>query len=862
MDPNQQPHIPQTPRAPAPRPRSPPPPGWVDPNFRRWRVENGLARIVEGPESSRPKGDGIFEYAGHVGPYQPTSETIRTRTVRRVPRQGSQQVVPQDAVQPQIVQQMQRTYSAPVVAPGQQNQHQQPLPSPPAVQQTQYVQHTPIPSQLAPVQQPLYQQQHQQQILAQQSVQTQASSLSTRTTSHGGVQTAHVPQAISVQQGVQQGHYATTQAQTQQRSHGSNGQQMQYAARQAQALPPPAHTTQQSQIRPLVQSHYSATSDVIGTSKSIHIAGTSTSGGINHVQRKAPATSAFAQGAGVCVGMNKKTNSLTHGQMHAVEQANAILQQMGLAPAIRMASAGFAMQGQGGINIFISPHLAERDWRHCHTVPFRRRPQFTGSTTIAGYNTANWGGGARQVAVRKGPKRLAEYDDEVSDHLAQAGKGVCPMNWRWYPVRQGYFCGGGNHLISHIEAESTMAGQRPQGPYVQLVNLEPEAPSRMVTPPPSPGDGNWILVGPGLRDAQRRREYHPLPKNCKGECRHCTRPSALIEQSQRTRNRHCSLYTVNAGTAENLRSPDDIPLDISKKHLLPENNMNPLQAPSTPSPFANGPQQDHVIHQQQAQDNATALPAAYIQQGQQSLHQNSGVVHSQTTTTSTTTTTTQSAYAITQAHRQPRSVGTVQQGVVQVQDAHAEFYPADVDDHKWQAKQTSFSSAASCVKQCHQGTADLKAASRSLILAKMGAAGFYSDTAKEGPQALAEYDDEISDHIAHASMGVCPMNWRWYPVKRGYLCGGTKHLISYEEAEATKRGERREKGPFVESVNIALGPAVAAMGFERTRSITPPPGPGDRNSMVHGALPKNAAGWYFDGWTYVKDKPEYWPWDE
>ncbi|OQO13262.1 hypothetical protein B0A48_01490 [Cryoendolithus antarcticus] len=133
---------------------------------------------------------------------------------------------------------------------------------------------------------------------------------------------------------------------------------------------------------------------------------------------------------------------------------------------------------------------------------------------------------------------------------------------------------------------------------------------------------------------------------------------------------------------------------------------------------------------------------------------------------------------------------------------------------------------------------------------------------KEGPPALAEYDDEISDHIAHASMGVCPMNWRWYPVKRGYLCGGTKHLISYDEAEATKRGERLETGPFVESVNIALGPAIAAMGFERTRSITPPPGPGDGNFMIHGALPKNAAGWYFNGWDYVKDKPEYWPWDE
>ncbi|KAK6436005.1 hypothetical protein LTR95_007812 [Oleoguttula sp. CCFEE 5521] len=213
-----------------------------------------------------------------------------------------------------------------------------------------------------------------------------------------------------------------------------------------------------------VQSQYSAASGATGTRESTHTMGTSMLGGSNHVLRNTPVTPALAQDAGVYVGMNKNKNSLTHGQMHAIEQANAMQQQLGLAPAMQMASAGFAMHGQGAINIFISPHLVEMDWRHYHSVPFRRRPQFAGSTTIAGYKTTGWGGGARQSAARNGPKALAEYDDKVSDHLAQTGKGVCPMNWRWYPVRQGYFCGGGHHLISHVEAESTMAGQRPQGP--------------------------------------------------------------------------------------------------------------------------------------------------------------------------------------------------------------------------------------------------------------------------------------------------------------------------------------------------------------------------------------------------------------
>ncbi|KAK6438789.1 hypothetical protein LTR95_005017, partial [Oleoguttula sp. CCFEE 5521] len=255
------------------------------------------------------------------------------------------------------------------------------------------------------------------------SVQTQSLSSSTRTTWYGAVQTAQVPQAISIQQGIQQGQYATPQAQTQQQAHGSNAQHGRYSTRQTQAVPSPTGMVQRAQIGPLVQSQSSTASVATGTSNSTHIEGTSTSSGSNDVQRKASATPAFAQGAGVCVGMNKNKNSLTHGQMHAVEQANAMLQQLGLAPAMQMASADFAMQGQGAINIFISPHFVERDWRHYHSIPFRRHSQFAGSTTITGYNTTKWGGGARQAAARNGRKKLAEYDDEVSDHLAQAGKG-------------------------------------------------------------------------------------------------------------------------------------------------------------------------------------------------------------------------------------------------------------------------------------------------------------------------------------------------------------------------------------------------------------------------------------------------------
>ncbi|OQO03860.1 hypothetical protein B0A48_10501 [Cryoendolithus antarcticus] len=60
--------------------------------------------------------------------------------------------------------------------------------------------------------------------------------------------------------------------------------------------------------------------------------------------------------------------------------------------------------------------------------PYRRRPGLEDSTDIHGHDTSQWGGAARQSVVRKGRRRLREYDDDVSDELTQAALGVCPHN--------------------------------------------------------------------------------------------------------------------------------------------------------------------------------------------------------------------------------------------------------------------------------------------------------------------------------------------------------------------------------------------------------------------------------------------------
>nr|OQO16025.1 hypothetical protein B0A51_17737 [Rachicladosporium sp. CCFEE 5018] len=145
--------------------------------------------------------------------------------------------------------------------------------------------------------------------------------------------------------------------------------------------------------------------------------------------------------------------------------------------------------------------------------PYRRRPSLEDSTAIHGHDTFQWGGAVRQKAVRKGRRRLQDYDDDVSDELAHAALGVCPHNWRWYPVKLGYLCGGGHHLISHRHAEEVMAGRYPDGAPVEKVNGAPNVIDRAITPPPGDGDGFYNLDKEGCSKANKT----PLPKNHRGQ---------------------------------------------------------------------------------------------------------------------------------------------------------------------------------------------------------------------------------------------------------------------------------------------------------------------------------------------------------
>lgn len=72
------------------------------------------------------------------------------------------------------------------------------------------------------------------------------------------------------------------------------------------------------------------------------------------------------------------------------------------------------------------------------------------------------------------------------------------MTFKWYAVRQGYLCGGGNHFITHDMADALL--KHGTIPDIEIVNALPFM--REVTPPPPRGDGNG---DPIFFDAKMRR---------------------------------------------------------------------------------------------------------------------------------------------------------------------------------------------------------------------------------------------------------------------------------------------------------------------------------------------------------------------
>ncbi|KAK6438787.1 hypothetical protein LTR95_005015 [Oleoguttula sp. CCFEE 5521] len=137
--------------------------------------------------------------------------------------------------------------------------------------------------------------------------------------------------------------------------------------------------------------------------------------------------------------------------------------------------------------------------------PYRRRRDLKGTTTISGYDSSKWDRAARQKAVKSGARSLRNYDDDVSDEQAQAALGVCPRNYRWYPLSLGYLCGGGHHLILHRHAEDVMNGLCPDGAPVEQVNGDYDVVDNVITPPPGRGDGNYSS------------DRDPLPKKSRGQ---------------------------------------------------------------------------------------------------------------------------------------------------------------------------------------------------------------------------------------------------------------------------------------------------------------------------------------------------------
>lgn len=91
----------------------------------------------------------------------------------------------------------------------------------------------------------------------------------------------------------------------------------------------------------------------------------------------------------------------------------------------------------------------------------------TTTTKVESYIGADAGGQARKAAEAKGDKELKVFEEKVQT-LFRSVK-VCPMNWPWYNMEDGYLYAEGIHFLHHkdIDMAFKLPGWRPE---VMLVN--------------------------------------------------------------------------------------------------------------------------------------------------------------------------------------------------------------------------------------------------------------------------------------------------------------------------------------------------------------------------------------------------------
>lgn len=90
------------------------------------------------------------------------------------------------------------------------------------------------------------------------------------------------------------------------------------------------------------------------------------------------------------------------------------------------------------------------------------------STATTTTTSSTFGGQARQAAAAKGEQELRRFDQTVQQMLVNASSAECPSAAKYYPVKDGYLCGIGNHFISNRDVDMMMKRGIP--PLIEPVN--------------------------------------------------------------------------------------------------------------------------------------------------------------------------------------------------------------------------------------------------------------------------------------------------------------------------------------------------------------------------------------------------------
>lgn len=90
---------------------------------------------------------------------------------------------------------------------------------------------------------------------------------------------------------------------------------------------------------------------------------------------------------------------------------------------------------------------------------------------------------------------------------------------------------------------------------------------------------------------------------------------------------------------------------------------------------------------------------------------------------------------------------------------------------------------------------------------------------RKGPDEVRRFEDSVMQMLQN--LGVCPMGFKWYNAKQGYVCAGGNHAVAHGEVDKWAKNQRHV--PEILDVNTFWDDTFGFGGYGKTVSNFHPP---------------------------------------